>query len=88
MFGATKTFGPQKGLTDDQIIVVDGVLDRFVDATCGPTPASAGSPTPRAPEPREDSVRADAPRWPVVSGIDLVADAVGLTSQAGATTSS
>ncbi|MDX6277187.1 MAG: glycerate 2-kinase, partial [Nocardioidaceae bacterium] len=39
MFGATKTFGPQKGLSDEQIIEVDGVLDQFVVATCGPTPA-------------------------------------------------
>jgi len=39
MFGATKTFGPQKGLTDEQIIAVDGTLDRFVVATCGSTPS-------------------------------------------------
>lgn len=39
MFGATKTFGPQKGLTEDQILTVDRVLDRYVDAVCGSTPA-------------------------------------------------
>lgn len=39
MFGATKTFGPQKGLTDAQIVEVDGWLDRFVVAACGPSPA-------------------------------------------------
>jgi glycerate kinase len=85
MFGATKTFGPQKGLTDDQIIAVDGVLDRFVDATCGTTPAERRT---------ADAKGAGAAGGlgfalmllggQVVSGIDLVADAVGLTSQAGA----
>lgn len=39
MFGATKTFGPQKGLTDEQIIAVDGHLDHLVVAACGSTPA-------------------------------------------------
>jgi glycerate kinase len=85
MFGATKTFGPQKGLTDDQIIAVDGVLDRFVDATCGTTPAERRV---------ADAKGAGAAGGlgfalmllggQVVSGIDLVAHSVGLTSQAGA----
>ena len=85
MFGATKTFGPQKGLTDDQIIAVDGVLDRFVDATCGTTPAERRM---------ADAKGAGAAGGlgfalmllggHVVSGIDLVADSVGLTGQAGA----
>lgn len=39
MFGATRTFGPQKGLDDEQIIAVDHRLDRYVDAVCGSTPA-------------------------------------------------
>lgn len=39
MFGATRTFGPQKGLDDEQILRIDTILDRFVDAVCGPTPA-------------------------------------------------
>ena len=85
MFGATKTFGPQKGLTDEQIIAVDGVLDRFVEAACGTTPAERRI---------ADAKGAGAAGGlgfalmllggQVVSGIDLVADAVGLTSQAGA----
>jgi glycerate kinase len=85
MFGATKTFGPQKGLTDEQIIAVDGVLDRFVDATCGTTPVERRV---------ADAKGAGAAGGlgfalmllggQVVSGIDLVAGAVGLTSQAGA----
>ncbi|GAA3529802.1 glycerate kinase [Aeromicrobium flavum] len=39
MFGAARTFGPQKGLSDEQILTVDHRLDRFVDAVCGTTPA-------------------------------------------------
>lgn len=39
MFGAARTFGPQKGLTDEQVITVDHRLDRFVEAACGSTPA-------------------------------------------------
>lgn len=84
MFGATKTFGPQKGLTDEQIIAVDGILDRFVDATCGPTPAERRT---------ADAKGAGAAGGlgfalmllggRVVSGIELVAEAVGLTTQAG-----
>jgi glycerate 2-kinase len=39
MFGATKTFGPQKGLAEDEILVVDRILDELVVATCGSAPA-------------------------------------------------
>ncbi len=39
LFGATKTFGPQKGLDDADLLEVDGLLDTWVDAVCGPTPA-------------------------------------------------
>lgn len=39
MFGATRTFGPQKGLTDADVLTVDRVLDEFVVATCGSEPA-------------------------------------------------
>ncbi|MEV7396051.1 glycerate kinase [Aeromicrobium sp. NPDC092404] len=85
MFGATKTFGPQKGLTDEEIIAVDGILDRFVEATCGSTPAERRV---------ADAKGAGAAGGlgfalmllggEVVSGIDLVAEAVGLTAQADA----
>ncbi|MET0929015.1 MAG: glycerate kinase [Aeromicrobium sp.] len=85
MFGATKTFGPQKGLTDEQIIAVDGWLDRLVVAACGPAPAQRRV---------ADASGAGAAGGlgfalmllggTVVSGIDLVADAVGLTTQAAA----
>ena len=39
MFGATKTFGPQKGLDDAGIIRVDRLLDDFVVAACGAAPS-------------------------------------------------
>ena len=39
LFGATKTFGPQKGLDEADLLEVDGLLDAWVDAVCGPTPA-------------------------------------------------
>lgn len=83
MFGATKTFGPQKGLSDEQIIEVDGVLDRLVLAACGPTPAERRV---------ADAKGAGAAGGlgfalmllggTVVSGIQLVAETVGLTTQA------
>ncbi|MRK02209.1 glycerate kinase [Aeromicrobium sp. S22] len=83
MFGATKTFGPQKGLTEEQILRVDGILDGFVGAVCGPTPAERRV---------ADAKGAGAAGGlgfalmllggSVVSGIDLVAEAVGLTRQA------
>lgn len=85
MFGATKTFGPQKGLGDDQIIAVDGVLDGFVEATCGTTPAErriADAKGAGAAGGLGFALMLLGGR--VVSGIDLVANAVGLTSQAGA----
>jgi glycerate kinase len=33
LFGAAKTFGPQKGLTEDQIVRIDGCLERFAALT-------------------------------------------------------
>ncbi|MGH3424070.1 MAG: glycerate kinase, partial [Nocardioidaceae bacterium] len=39
MFGATKTFGPQKGVDEEAVPRLDAVLDRFVVAACGTTPA-------------------------------------------------
>ena len=39
MFGATKTFGPQKGIDEDDIPRVDGILDSYVVAACGTSPA-------------------------------------------------
>jgi glycerate kinase len=31
LIGATKTFGPQKGLTDEQLLTADGLLQRFAE---------------------------------------------------------
>ena len=33
LFGATKTFGPQKGIDEDRIVEIDGVLEKFAAAT-------------------------------------------------------
>ena len=79
MFGATKTFGPQKGLTDEQIIGVDAILDRFVDAVCGSTPAERRiADTPGAGAAGGLGFALLVLGGTVTSGIDLVADAVGL----------
>jgi len=79
LFGATKTFGPQKGLAEDDLLSVDAILDDFVVAATGPAPA--------------DRRIADAPGAgaagglgfalmllgaEVRRGVDVVADAVGL----------
>lgn len=83
MFGATKTFGPQKGLSEPDIIRVDGILDQWVVATCGPTPAQ------RRPADAKGAGAAGGLGFglmllggTVVSGIDLVTEAVGLTALA------
>lgn len=83
MFGATKTFGPQKGLDDADIVSVDGVLDRFVGMTCGSTPAQRRV---------ADAKGAGAAGGlgfalmvlggTVVPGIALVAESVGLAGRA------
>jgi glycerate kinase len=83
MFGASKTFGPQKGLSDEQIIEVDGILNDVVVAACG---------TALADRRVADAKGAGAAGGlgfalmllggTVTSGINLVADAVGLTSLA------
>lgn len=79
MFGATKTFGPQKGLSDADVVEVDGLLDAFVVAACGATPAERRV---------ADAKGAGAAGGlgfallllgaDVVPGVSLVADAVGL----------
>ncbi len=83
MFGATKTFGPQKGLSEPEVIRVDGILDQWVVATCGSTPAE------RRPADAKGAGAAGGLGFAlmllggsVVSGIDLVTHAVGLTELA------
>lgn len=83
MFGATKSFGPQKGLDDSQILLVDRILNDFVVAACGTTPGErrladeAGSGAAGgigfALKLLGGSVR---------SGIGLVADAAGVATLA------
>jgi glycerate kinase len=43
LFGATKTFGPQKGIPEDQLPVVDGWLEAFAAATDRRTAAEKGA---------------------------------------------
>ncbi len=79
MFGATKVFGPQKGLGDEDILAVDRILDRYVDAVCGTTPAE------RRTADEHGAGAAGGLGFALLmlgatvrSGIELVADAVGL----------
>ncbi|MEO6605628.1 MAG: glycerate kinase [Aeromicrobium sp.] len=83
MFGATKTFGPQKGLSEPEIIRVDGILDQWVVATCGSTPAE------RRPADAKGAGAAGGLGFAlmllggtVVSGIDLITEKVRLTELA------
>lgn len=43
LVGATKTFGPQKGLTDEQLLVVDGRLQRLAELTDRKVAAQKGA---------------------------------------------
>lgn len=83
MFGATKTFGPQKGLDDSDIMRVDGILDAFVIAACGAAPSER-----RAADAKGAGAAGGlgfallllgASR---VSGIELVAESTKLAEQA------
>jgi glycerate kinase len=79
LFGATKTFGPQKGLTDHELVEVDGLLDQFVVATLGASPAErrlADTPGAGAAGGLGFAFLALGKR--IVRGVDLVAEAVGL----------
>ena len=79
LFGATKTFGPQKGLTDHELVEVDGLLDQFVVATLGSGPAErrlADTPGAGAAGGLGFAFLALGKR--IVRGVDLVAEAVGL----------
>ena len=79
LFGATKTFGPQKGLADHELVEVDGLLDQFVVATLGSGPAERRlADTPGAGAAGGLGFAFLALGKPVVRGVDLVAEAVGL----------
>jgi glycerate kinase len=79
LFGATKTFGPQKGLSEEDLIVVDGILDDFVAAALGSAPADrrlADAPGAGAAGGLGFGILAAG--GSIVRGVDLVAEAVGL----------
>jgi glycerate 2-kinase len=84
MFGATKTFGPQKGLADDDILVVDRILDDLVVAACGSAPADRRV----ADEPGAGAAGGLGFALMLLGagtrpGVELVADAVGLAAACG-----
>lgn len=79
LFGATKTFGPQKGLTEGELPGVDGVLERFAEATDRRTSLEKGAGA--AGGLGHALLLLGAGRVP---GLELVADAVGLAARARA----
>ena len=79
MFGAAKTFGPQKGLTEDRIPVVDGWLEEYAVRARPPYLPAAGRRGGRRPR-----VRAAGPRRGPPPGFDLVAEATDLAARARA----
>lgn len=85
MFGATKTYGPQKGLDDAAIVRTDARLDRLVVACCGRAPAERRvADAPGAGAAGGLGFALLLLGATVTSGIDLVADAVGLPERARA----
>ncbi|HET6152267.1 MAG TPA: glycerate kinase [Marmoricola sp.] len=80
LVGATKTFGPQKGLDEEQMLVVDGLLQRFAELTDRKAAAAKGAGA--AGGIGFALLLLGASRIP---GVEVVADAVGLpTGLAGA----
>lgn len=79
LFGATKTFGPQKGVTEDRIAEVDGWLEAFATATDRRTSLEKGAGA--AGGIGYALLALGATREP---GIELVASAVSLGERARA----
>lgn len=77
MFGATKTFGPQKGIGEDEIPMVDSILEEFAQLVGRRTSLEPGAGA--AGGVGFALLHLGATR---VSGIGLVADAVGLADRA------
>jgi len=73
LFGATKTFGPQKGIGEDHLPAVDGLLEAFAVATDRRTALEQGAGA--AGGLGFALLLLGAERTP---GLDVVADAVGL----------
>jgi glycerate kinase len=81
LFGATKTFGPQKGLSDADLLVVDRILDDFVGAALGASPSERRlAETPGAGAAGGLGFGILAAGGTVTRGVDLVAEAVGLAA--------
>ncbi|GAA1445504.1 glycerate kinase [Mycobacterium cookii] len=78
LFGATKTFGPQKGIAEERIAEVDGWLEAFATATDRRTSLDKGAGA--AGGIGYALLVLGASREP---GIDLVAAAVSLAERAG-----
>ena len=78
LFGATKTFGPQKGIGEDRIAEVDGWLEAFATATDRRTSLDKGAGA--AGGIGFALMLLGATREP---GIELVAAAVSLAARAG-----
>jgi glycerate 2-kinase len=80
LVGATKTYGPQKGLTEEQLLTVDGRLQRFAELTDRKVAAAKGAGA--AGGIGYALLLLGAVRRP---GVEVVAEAVGLaTSLRGA----
>lgn len=79
LFGAIKTFGPQKGLPEDRLPVVDGWLQDLAAAAPGGRRLSLEKGAGAAGGLGFALLLLGAER---VSGIDLVADTVGLAARA------
>ncbi|MEO5709719.1 MAG: glycerate kinase [Nocardioidaceae bacterium] len=75
--GATNVFGPQKGVTDDRLHAVDALLERLADATDKKTALAKGAGA--AGGLGFGLLLLGATR---TSGLDVVADAVGLAARA------
>jgi glycerate kinase len=79
MFGATKTFGPQKGISEERLPAVDAVLEELAAATDRRTALEKGAGA--AGGLGFALLLLGAERRP---GFDVVADAVGLEARARA----
>ncbi len=79
LFGATKTFGPQKGIPDERLPAVDGLLEAYAAATDRRTSLAKGAGA--AGGLGFALLALGASREP---GIDVVAGAVRLAERAGA----
>jgi glycerate kinase len=77
LFGATRTFGPQKGLAEERLPAMDGVLEAFATATDRRTSLAKGAGA--AGGLGFALLLLGADRRP---GLDIVAEAVGLPERA------